>query len=141
MKKLKSENGAIAILVLISLVFLTTFLISSYVIMSNKMQSQRKVISDTKDIYENYDLNQMYESYFDKSRDGLPDNVEQLEYIESTGTQYIDTGVFPSNNLKINIKVCYTNSNALYMLGSDNAYNAGVNIWNPNNEYRCYSTN
>lgn len=128
MKKLKSENGAIAILVLISLVFLTTFLISSYVIMSNKMQSQRKVISDTKDIYENYDLNQMYESYFDKSRDGLPDNVEQLEYIESTGTQYIDTGVFPSNNLKINIKACYTNSNSSYMLGSDNAYNAGIHI-------------
>lgn len=128
MKKLKSENGAIAILVLISLVFLTTFLISSYVIMSNKMQSQRKVISDTKDIYENYDLNQMYESYFDKSRDGLPDNVEQLEYIESTGTQYIDTGVFPSNNLKINIKACYTNSNSSYMLRSDNAYNAGIHI-------------
>lgn len=128
MKKLKSENGAIAILVLISLVFLTTFLISSYVIMSNKMQSQRKVISETKDIYENYDLNQMYESYFDKSREGLPDNVEQLEYIESTGTQYIDTGVFPSNNLKINIKACYTNSNATYMLGSDNAYNAGIHI-------------
>lgn len=128
MKKLKSENGAIAILVLISLVFLTTFLISSYVIMSNKMQSQRKVISDTKDIYENYDLNQMYESHFDKSRDGLPDNVEQLEYIESTGTQYIDTGVFPSNNLKINIKACYTNSNSSYMLGSDNAYNAGIHI-------------
>lgn len=128
MKKLKSENGAIAILVLISLVFLTTFLISSYVIMSNKMQSQRKVISDTKDIYESYNLNQMYESYFDKSRDGLPDNVEQLEYIESTGTQYIDTGVFPSNNLKINIKACYTNSNSSYMLGSDNAYNAGIHI-------------
>ena len=128
MKKLKSENGAIAILVLISLVFLTTFLISSYVGMSNKMQSQRKVISDTKDIYESYDLNQMYESYFDKSRDGLPDNVEQLEYIESTGTQYIDTGVFPSNNLKINIKACYTNSNSSYMLGSDNAYNAGIHI-------------
>lgn len=139
MKKLKSENGAIAILVLISLVFLTTFLISSYVIMSNKMQSQRKVISDTKDIYESYDLNQMYESYFDKSRDGLPDNVEQLEYIESTGTQYIDTGVFPSNNLKINIKACYTNSNALYMLGSDNAYNAGVNIWwDPNYKTQGY---
>lgn len=139
MKKLKSENGAIAILVLISLVFLTTFLISSYVIMSNKMQSQRKVISDTKDIYESYDLNQMYESYFDKSRDGLPDNVEQLEYIESTGTQYIDTGVFPSNNLKINIKACYTNSNSSYMLGSDNAYNAGVNIWwDPNYKTQGY---
>ena len=121
-------NEEVEILVLISLVFLTTFLISSYVIMSNKMQSQRKVISDTKDIYENYDLNQMYESYFDKSRDGLPDNVEQLEYIESTGTQYIDTGVFPSNNLKINIKACYTNSNSSYMLGSDNAYNAGIHI-------------
>lgn len=139
MKKLKSENGAIAILVLISLVFLTTFLISSYVIMSNKMQSQRKVISDTKDIYESYDLNQMYESYFDKSRDGLPDNVEQLEYIESTGTQYIDTGVFPSNNLKINIKACYTNSNSTYMLGSDNAYNAGVNIcWDSSSKSQGY---
>lgn len=105
MKKLKSENGAIAILVLISLVFLTTFLISSYVIMSNKMQSQRKVISDTKDIYENYDLNQMYESYFDKSRDGLPDNVEQLEYIESTGTQYIDTGVKLNQNSKVEMEI------------------------------------
>lgn len=149
MKKLKSENGAIAILVLISLVFLTTFLISSYVIMSNKMQSQRKVISDTKDIYENYDLNQMYESYFDKSRDGLPDNVEQLEYIESTGTQYIDTGVFPSNNLKINIKACYTaertaenlgaNSYGLYFLGSDNGNSAGVNVsWDSSNKTQGY---
>ena len=149
MKKLKSENGAIAILVLISLVFLTTFLISSYVIMSNKMQSQRKVISDTKDIYENYDLNQMYEYYFDKSRDGLPDNVEQLEYIESTGTQYIDTGVFPSNNLKINIKACYTaertaenlgaNSYGLYFLGSDNGNSAGVNVsWDSSNKTQGY---
>lgn len=115
MKKLKSENGAIAILVLISLVFLTTFLISSYVIMSNKMQSQRKVISDTKDIYENYDLNQMYESYFDKSRDGLPDNVEQLEYIESTGTQYINTEIIENLNLSCEIKFMFNEfSSSIY---------------------------
>lgn len=133
MKKIKSENGAIAILVLISLVFLTTFLISSYVIMSNKMQSQRKIISDTKDIYENYDLNQMYESYFDRSKENVPQKFKRLEYIESTGTQYIDTGVFPNNNLKITSKVCYTNRKGAYILGSDKNYYTGVNIcWDSN---------
>ncbi len=36
MKKIKSEKGAITILTLVSLVFLTTFLISSYIINFNK---------------------------------------------------------------------------------------------------------
>lgn len=64
MKKIKSEKGAITILTLVSLVFLTTFLISSYIIMANKMQSQRDVISDTKKLYESYDLNQIYNGFF-----------------------------------------------------------------------------
>ena len=47
--------------------------------------------------------------------------------------------MLPSNNLKINIKACYTNSNSSYMLGSDNAYNAGVNIcWDSNNKTQGY---
>lgn len=98
MRNLKSEKGAITILILITILFLTTFLISSYIIMSNKMQSQREVISDTKQIYESYNLNEMYESYFDRSREGVPtEKIQQVEYIESTGTQYIDTGIGASN--------------------------------------------
>lgn len=131
MKKIKSENGAIAILVLISLVFLTTFLISSYVIMSNKMQSQRKIISDTKDIYENYDLNQMYESYFDRSKENVPQEFQRLEYIESTGTQYIDTGVKASNTIKVEIKFMYKKLNGFVYggrtAGSSDAHDFIIN--------------
>lgn len=34
---------------------------------------------------------------------GLPSGYKQLEYIESSGTQYIDTGVKPSNNTQVSI--------------------------------------
>lgn len=36
-----------------------------------------------------------------KSSDKLPDGYIQLEYIESTGTQYIDTGVKPKSTTKV----------------------------------------
>ena len=42
MKKLKSQNGAIAIIVLVSVLFLTMFLISSYMVISNKLKTQNK---------------------------------------------------------------------------------------------------
>ena len=35
----------------------------------------------------------------------LPDTYKQVEYIESSGTQYIDTGIFASNNLQVETKV------------------------------------
>ena len=37
------------------------------------------------------------------SPSGLPDGYEELEYIESTGTQYIDTGVVPTATSKASI--------------------------------------
>ena len=36
---------------------------------------------------------------------GLPVGYQQVEYIESTGTQYIDTGFKPTGNTKVKIKV------------------------------------
>lgn len=111
MKNLKSEKGAITMLVLISLVFLTTFLISSYAIMSNKMKTQKKVISDTKEIYESYSLNEMYESYFDKSKEKVPVKVSKIKYIESTGTQYIDTGVKLNQDSKVELELLLTDGN------------------------------
>ena len=115
MRNLKSEKGAITILILITILFLTTFLISSYIIMSNKMQSQREVISDTKQIYESYNLNEMYESYFDRSREGVPEKIQQVEYIESTGTQYINTEIIENLNLSCEIKFMFNEfSSSIY---------------------------
>lgn len=33
----------------------------------------------------------------------LPEGYTQVEYLESTGTQYIDTGIYPSNNTKVEV--------------------------------------
>lgn len=38
----------------------------------------------------------------------LPSGYTKLEYIESTGTQYIDTGIVPTKNIGIRGKACYT---------------------------------
>lgn len=181
MKNFKSEKGSITILVLVSLVFLTTFLISSYIIMSNKMNTQKKVINDTKEIYEQ-PIEEIYNSYFsteniipiytveqllamgsgkqiningkiytflntvpyilmndlefkENERDNilewkkieekdltlywndhtivmpemlLPVGYQQLEYIESTGTQYIDTEIPTSEILGIKATIAFT---------------------------------
>lgn len=40
---------------------------------------------------------------------GLPSGYTQLEYIESTGTQYIDTGIIPTDETKIELYFQLTN--------------------------------
>lgn len=65
MKKLKNEKGAITILVLISILFMLSFLISAYAILSNKVKSQKEIISKTRDIYNNTEsMEEIYNSYF-----------------------------------------------------------------------------
>lgn len=44
----------------------------------------------------------------------LPSGYTQLEYIESTGTQYINTGVGNENGLKCNAEACFTAFGASY---------------------------
>jgi hypothetical protein len=59
----------------------------------------------------------------------LPDGYTRLEYIESTGTQYIDTGVTSSNVLQIKVTTKYRvneiSSKNFYVFGSLDR-NAGV---------------
>lgn len=109
MKNFKSEKGSITILVLVSLIFLTTFLISSYVIISNKMKTQKKVISDTKDMYEQ-SIEEIYNSYFNSENIIPIYTVEQLLMI---GEEH--------QNVNINGKYYnFTNdANMVYMLMSD----------------------
>lgn len=50
----------------------------------------------------------------------LPDGFTQVEYIESTGTQYIDTEIEPNQDTKVVIDALYTqDSNASFLFGSD----------------------
>ena len=66
MKKLNDEKGAIAMLALITVLFIASFLISAYVIISNKVQTQKEVVSQTKDVYESgKSMAEIYNSYFD----------------------------------------------------------------------------
>lgn len=65
MKKLKSNRGAITILVLVTVLFFIAFLISLYIIISNKVQTQKEFISQTRKIYESdKTMEEIYNSYF-----------------------------------------------------------------------------
>ncbi len=48
----------------------------------------------------------------------LPAGYTELEYIESTGTQYIDTGYKPSNNTKIDMTVSFASVANGHIFGS-----------------------
>ena len=51
-----------------------------------------------------------YRIYGNSKQGELPSEYTQLEYIESTGTQYINTGITATNNTGMSIKYCYTAS-------------------------------
>lgn len=66
----------------------------------------------------------------------LPEGYTQLEYIESTGTQYIDTGVVAANNNSFSGKFYATNISPLgnnsgaYLFGTYNYYDGNNNRQN-----------
>lgn len=52
----------------------------------------------------------------------LPDGYTQVECIESTGTQYTDTGFKPNNNTRVDMKAAVTSTSSTHVLfGSRNA--------------------
>lgn len=58
-----------------------------------------------------------YRIYGDSRQGKLPAGYTQLEYIQSTGTQYIDTGLTATDNTGIKIKYCYTASGSSAISG------------------------
>ena len=67
----------------------------------------------------------------------LPDGYTQLEYIESTGNQWIDTGIVPDQNTRIKCKI-----NTLGISSASNfiaPYGAAVDY--KNSAFECYSWN
>ena len=113
MKSVKSENGAITILVLVSVLFMISFLISAYVIIANKVQAQKDIISETRNIYENYSLEDIYNSYFGKNIIPIS-NVEQLLAIGTGQDKIIDGKYYNFSN----------DEDTIYLLANDIEFNA-----------------
>lgn len=137
MKKLKSQNGAITMLVLISIMFLISFLISTYVLVMNKAQSQKEIVEETKKIYESpFTMEEIYNSYFNTGNIVPIYTVEQLLYM-GTGKQ----------NVNINGKYYNFNNdkNTIYVLMNDLEFNAlelGLEEdWIPINDNSDYISN
>lgn len=65
----------------------------------------------------------------------IPRAYRQVEYIESTGTQYIDTGIIPRVTTKqtgIEITYQYTTLSASFVFGSRTATGVGDNFYHNN---------
>ncbi len=129
MRNIKSESGAITILVLVSVLFMLSFLISSYVIIANKVQAQKEIIAQTKSIYENYNMDEIYNGYF-SNNNIIPiytpeqlltiGNSEEDQTISINGKFY----KFPAN--KDNPKSEEENNNTIYLLMNDIEFNDEV---------------
>ena len=84
MKNLKSENGAITMIVLITVIFFVSFLISSYILVANKAKLQKEIVEETRKIYEpTSTMEEIYNSYFDNGNIIPIYNMEQLEAMGS----------------------------------------------------------
>ena len=69
-----------------------------------------------------------YAGFVDLIHDALPAAYTELEYIESSGTQYIDTGVVPTvaNGTEIYLKMAYAATTAQNATGANNNLNVMV---------------
>ncbi len=65
MKRLKSGKGVITMITLVTVLFMISFLISSYVLVANKVKTQKEMLNETKNIYEpKFTIEEVYNSYF-----------------------------------------------------------------------------
>lgn len=102
---MRKERGAITIITLVTVLFMLAFLISTFVIIANRRQAQAEIKSQTKEIYEADlgNIDQVYEELIEQANNadidsGTTSNINYVEYIEGTGTQYIDTGISGGTN-------------------------------------------
>lgn len=116
MKNLKKENGAITIITLVSILFMVSFLISSYILISNKVKAQKDMIAETRKTYESpITMEEIYNSYFNN------ENIIPIYTVD----QLLDMGTEKKN---VNIKGKYydftNNENTVYVLMNDLQFKA-----------------
>lgn len=73
----------------------------------------------------------------DTQQRNLPSTYQQVEYIESTGSAYIDTGIIPNTNTKIDISFeLITKGNYGIIFGGEDAYNSnGFHLYNTSGNF------
>ncbi len=108
MKKIKNERGVISIIVLASVLLFTTVLLSTYMVISNKIKAQKEIINETRDLYDNGTLEETYGSFFENAQNYIP---------IYTNEQYLN--IATGNPLNINGKYYNFTENDSYMLMSD----------------------
>lgn len=126
MKRIKSEKGAITIIVLVSMLFFVAFLVSTYVVVANKVQTQKEAIEETKRIYEpKQTMAEIYNSYFNSDNVIPVYTAEQLLSIGSDRVFNIDGKIYRYTN----------NESTIYLLMNNIEFNAfDINedyYWNP----------
>lgn len=111
MKNRSQENGAITIVVLVSVLFMISFLISSYILISNKVNAQKDVLEETRSIYESkLPMEEIYNSYFNN------DNMVPIYTVE----QLLDVGSGKVKQIsQENGKIYNFSKDANYMLMND----------------------
>lgn len=114
MKKIKEEKGAISILVILTMLFFVSFLIVTYIFVSNKANIQMEATRQVKDMYEQ-DANEIYNSYFANNQTIPIYTLEQLLKIGTNEHVQID---------EVGGKFYYFSPNATYILMNDIIYNA-----------------
>ena len=107
-KRKSNEKGAITILVLVSMLFMVSFLVTMQVIASNKVKSQKAILERTRQIYEsNKSMEEIYEMHVADS-DIIPIyTAEQLVNVAS------------GNSMVVNGKYYTFNDDSVYILMND----------------------
>ena len=113
MNRLKNEKGAITLLVVVSVLFIISFLITTYIIVSNKLQGQIERSKGIIEVYNNIDeAENIYNNLFSEHTINI-ENAEQLLKIGS------------GEVIAINGKMYTFSDNAVYILMRDITFNAG----------------
>lgn len=115
MKKIKDEKGAITMIVLVTIVFMVSFLMTSYALIANKVKTQKEILAETKAIYEpKLSMEEIYNSYYTSDNIIPISTVEQLLAIGSNEKISIDGKVYTFSNIE----------DAIYLLKNDLEFSA-----------------
>lgn len=107
---MKKDRGSITIITLVTILFMLSFLISTYMIISNRRQAQTEIKRETQEIYESdtENIDAIYNSYFADENEVIP--ISTLEQLFKVGT---------GEKTVINNKIYTLTSSANYKLMSN----------------------
>ena len=115
MKKIKSENGVITMITLITVLITVSLLITSYILIANKVRTQKEIVDETRKIYEPTSrMEEIYNSYFNNENIIPVYTVEQLQAIGTEEIINIDGKYYTFSN----------NENTVYVLMNNLEFNA-----------------